>query len=107
MSKYRLSLLIFFPLLLLSILVGNLLLVTIVIIAYLILLGITAFIIQSNFYIRVINKIDTEKKNIILSFDDGPSIQSTPLILDVLKAYNAHAIFFCIGNKIKGNEPIL
>lgn len=107
MSKYRLSLFVFFPLLLLVIVVGSLLWVTVVIAAYLVLLGITAFIIQSNFYIKAINRIDTDKKNIVLSFDDGPSIQNTSKILDILKVYNAHAIFFCIGSKIKGNEVLL
>lgn len=44
---------------------------------------------------------------ITLTFDDGPNPDTTPLILDVLKAHNATATFFVLGSKIKGNESIL
>ncbi len=36
-------------------------------------------------------------KTIFLTFDDGPSGNVTPEILDVLKEHNAHATFFVIG----------
>ncbi|CAE78449.1 putative peptidoglycan GlcNAc deacetylase [Bdellovibrio bacteriovorus HD100] len=44
---------------------------------------------------------------IALTFDDGPNPDTTPLILDVLKAHNAKGTFFILGSKIKGNEAIL
>ncbi len=40
------------------------------------------------------------KKNILLTFDDGPHPQITPLILDTLAAHKAKAVFFCIGKKL-------
>ena len=40
------------------------------------------------------------KKNILLTFDDGPHPQLTPLILDTLAAHRAKAVFFCIGKKL-------
>ena len=40
--------------------------------------------------------IDPEKPMIALTFDDGPSIYTAP-ILDVLEQYNARATFFMIG----------
>ena len=40
------------------------------------------------------------KKNIILTFDDGPHPQITPQILQILKQEGAKAIFFCIGKNI-------
>lgn len=36
-------------------------------------------------------------KSVYLTFDDGPVPQHTGFVLDVLKAYGAHATFFCIG----------
>lgn len=36
-----------------------------------------------------------------LSFDDGPHPRITPLVLDMLKAYDAKASFFCIANNIE------
>lgn len=41
-----------------------------------------------------------EGKLICLTFDDGPNTRTTPIVLDVLKRYGAHATFFCIGKNI-------
>lgn len=48
-------------------------------------------------YPRRIWQIDTKEKIIYLSFDDGPHPVATPFVLDLLKQYDAHATFFCIG----------
>jgi len=45
--------------------------------------------------------ISTTEKVIYLTFDDGPTPEITNWTLDVLKAYNAKATFFCIGNNIE------
>ena len=42
-------------------------------------------------------KSTTPKKYIALTFDDGPNENTTPLLLDILKAKNVHATFFMIG----------
>lgn len=42
----------------------------------------------------------TNKKNIVLTFDDGPHPDGTARILDILALHNAKAIFFCLGKKI-------
>ncbi|WP_299251396.1 polysaccharide deacetylase family protein [uncultured Cytophaga sp.] len=41
------------------------------------------------------------KKNLILTFDDGPDPDHTPEILDILKLHQAQAVFFCIGKNIQ------
>ena len=46
-------------------------------------------------------KIPTEKKELFLTFDDGPHETVTPFILGQLKKYNAKATFFCIGKNVK------
>ena len=38
---------------------------------------------------------------IVLTFDDGPDPEVTPWVLDLLKQYNAHATFFCIGSNVE------
>ena len=53
--------------------------------------------IQSNFYIKSINNIKTNEKNIFLTFDDGPEPDYTRKIIKTLEKYNAKATFFCIG----------
>ncbi len=45
-------------------------------------------------------QINTTKKIIYLSFDDGPHPVATSFVLDELKKYNAQATFFCIGKNI-------
>lgn len=65
------------------------------------------YYIGSNFFIKIVCKANTDKKEIAISFDDGPAVKYTPGILQVLKDENIKASFFCIGNRIAGNENIL
>src|SRR5689334_5209586 len=64
------------------------------------------YFIQSNFFLPVISSAKGSKKEIALSFDDGPHGNTTE-ILKILKQYGIEATFFCIGNRISGNELIL
>jgi peptidoglycan/xylan/chitin deacetylase (PgdA/CDA1 family) len=41
------------------------------------------------------------KKEIFLTFDDGPIPEVTPWVLDLLKESDAKATFFCIGNNVR------
>ena len=41
-----------------------------------------------------------EKKYVALTFDDGPSKDTTPALLEILKKYNVKASFFLTGNSI-------
>lgn len=45
-------------------------------------------------------KRNAEKKEVYLTFDDGPSKTVTPKILDVLKENNINATFFVLGNMV-------
>lgn len=40
-------------------------------------------------------------KRLFLTFDDGPVPEVTPLVLDILKKYNAKATFFCVGDNVR------
>ena len=42
----------------------------------------------------------TDKKEIYLTFDDGPTPEITDWTLDTLNKYNAKATFFCIGKNV-------
>ncbi|HRE26757.1 MAG TPA: polysaccharide deacetylase family protein [Anaerolineales bacterium] len=44
---------------------------------------------------------------VYLTFEDGPTSEHTPGILDTLAAYHAHATFFINGWQIPGKEAIL
>jgi len=47
-----------------------------------------------------------KKKEIYLTFDDGPTPKITDWVLKTLDQYKAKATFFCIGNNIK-KHPII
>ncbi len=63
--------------------------------------------VSSNFFLPIVCKANTDKKEIAISFDDGPAANYTAAILDVLKTENVKATFFCIGKHIASNEEIL
>lgn len=44
--------------------------------------------------------MDVNKKEIFLTFDDGPHVSITNFVLDELKKFNAKATFFCIGDNV-------
>lgn len=50
--------------------------------------------------------IATNKKVIYLTFDDGPTPETTSWVLSELKKYNAKATFFCIGKNIIAHPHI-
>lgn len=60
-----------------------------------------AEIIQENKKKEILEQQEKKKQNqkiAYLTFDDGPSSNITPQILDVLKKYNIKATFFVVGN---------
>ena len=76
-------------------------------VAYSLIVFYGCYYVGSNFFIKIICKAKTEKKEIAISFDDGPAANCTPEILELLRQDNIKATFFCIGNRIAGNENIL
>ncbi|KEJ02894.1 polysaccharide deacetylase [Clostridium botulinum A2B3 87] len=66
--------------------------------------GVIAF----NYKVKADKKEDiSDKKEIYLTFDDGPSDKTTEDILDVLKENDVKATFFIIGKYIEGREDVL
>ncbi|MBN2480133.1 MAG: polysaccharide deacetylase family protein [Bacteroidales bacterium] len=57
--------------------------------------------IRSGFYVKTLCSAKTQKKEIAVSFDDGPDRNITPAVLDVLLKNNIQAVFFCIGEKVR------
>ncbi len=48
----------------------------------------------------------TDDKRIYLTFDDGPTPQITPWVLDLLKQEQIKATFFCVGSQITKHPDI-
>lgn len=50
--------------------------------------------------------INTVKKELYLTFDDGPTPEITDWVLQILQEYDAKATFFCIGKNIESHPDI-
>lgn len=51
-----------------------------------------------------IHDVDPERPMVALTYDDGPSAESTNMILDALKTVGGRATFFLIGSQIYGEN---
>lgn len=49
---------------------------------------------------------EENKKTVYITFDDGPVPEATPVVLDILKQYNAKATFFCVGENVQKHPEI-
>lgn len=50
--------------------------------------------------------VGSDKKICYLTFDDGPTKEVTPKVLEVLKKYNVKATFFSLGKMLDANRDI-
>lgn len=60
----------------------------------------------SAFFSKLTFRIKTGEKKIYLTFDDGPSPETTPWVLDELKKSEASATFFCVGAQVEKHPEI-
>ncbi len=45
-------------------------------------------------------EVNTQEKEIFLTFDDGPNPEITPHVLNILDKYDSKATFFCVGENV-------
>ena len=64
-----------------------------------------AFVLKS-LYPSLVWNIETEEKELFLTFDDGPTAGVTDPLLDLLQKFNAKATFFCLGKNIEENPDL-
>lgn len=55
----------------------------------------------------LICNVSTNKQTVYLTFDDGPTVDISTKVLEILKRYNALATFFCSGRNAERNQDIL
>lgn len=58
------------------------------------------------FFSKYTWRFSVDKKEIFLTFDDGPTPEITQFVLAELNKYNAKATFFCIGKNIQNHPEI-
>lgn len=50
---------------------------------------------------KLVWQINTSKKEVYLTFDDGPNPEVTTYVMDELEKYGFKATFFCIGDNVR------
>lgn len=75
------------------------------------LLGVTIVIApllpSFSFYLPVVSRGRRDRGAVALTFDDGPDIRVTPLLLDLLDEQGVKATFFLVGEKIEKYPEIV
>ncbi|GAB1447833.1 polysaccharide deacetylase family protein [Bacteroidota bacterium] len=61
---------------------------------------------EHSLFIKPLNYFPTSKKQIALTFDDGPSTSRTPKLLALLRKHNVKATFFLLGKNIEKHPEI-
>lgn len=56
---------------------------------------------------EVLYDVDTDRRAVALTLDDGPDPSTTPEILRVLRRYGARATFFVIGDRAREHDELL
>jgi peptidoglycan/xylan/chitin deacetylase (PgdA/CDA1 family) len=62
--------------------------------------------IQWNYFVKSQCKV-ADPNQILLTFDDGPDQNFTPIILDVLQQFEVKAVFFLIGEKVDRHPELV
>lgn len=55
----------------------------------------------------ILTRLPNTENAVALTFDDGPSAETTPLILDALRFGNARATFFVLGDAVDRHPALL
>jgi peptidoglycan/xylan/chitin deacetylase (PgdA/CDA1 family) len=76
-------------------------------VAYLGLIGVATLVPRLEVFGDVLWRVPGARGRVALTFDDGPSPDTTPRILDMLRARGQRATFFVIGRKAEAHPELL
>lgn len=76
-----------------------------IILIFCVYLSIGVLNLRINYFLNAVHKLDSPE--VLLTFDDGPDPETTPLILDTLNQHGIKAIFFIIGSKAERYPEIV
>ncbi|MFN8323941.1 MAG: polysaccharide deacetylase family protein [Chitinophagales bacterium] len=78
-----------------------------VVVIYLLAAFFGSYFIQFNYFLHSYCHGSRNKKEIAITFDDGPFSNFTPQVLDILNREKVPVAFFLIGKNISGNEAVV
>lgn len=65
------------------------------------------FVARWSWGLPILTRLPTEGKTVALTFDDGPSPQTTSAILDTLRRFGVQATFFVLGEAVEKSPDLL
>ena len=106
MSRYRICAIVAFVLCGLAFAFGKPILCWLVIAVFSVLIGLGVALPQLSFFGHFICRGNPARREVALTFDDGPDARSTPALLELLRAENVPATFFCIGKRVAAEREL-
>lgn len=76
-------------------------------VVYLLIVGAGVAFLRLGMFVDVVWRGPEEARGVALTFDDGPSPEHTPRVLDLLDAARVRATFFVIGKKAAAHPEIV
>ena len=65
------------------------------------------FVARWSWGLPILTRLPSREKTVALTFDDGPSAESTPAVLDALTAFGVRATFFVLGESVEWAPDLL
>lgn len=91
---------------LVALLLGKWLWFGIIIVAWLMIIGLGVAIPELRLFGNFICQGDASKRQVALTFDDGPDENSTPALLELLRQHDVEAAFFAIGRRVDAHPKL-
>jgi len=66
-----------------------------------------AFVARWSWALPILTRLRTSKREVALTFDDGPSPETTPAILETLRTWGLRATFFVLGEAVDRSPHLL
>ena len=80
---------------------------SLILLAYIVLQAYGSIVLSAQYFTPVRFFQPNAIPSIALTFDDGPIPGKTDRILDILKRYEIHAAFFCIGDRASKSPGLI
>jgi len=90
----------------LALVLGSMVMLGAVVLAFLATVGLGAAIPQLSLYGRFVCRGNVTCRCVALTFDDGPDERSTPALLELLRESGVEAAFFCIGHRVAAHPEL-
>jgi len=106
MSRYRICAIVAMVLGALAVALGKPILCWAIVAVFAVLIGLGVALPHLRFFGPFICRGNATRREIALTFDDGPDGRSTPALLDLLRSENSPATFFCIGKRVAAEREL-